>query len=227
MKKIINTTALLLATFVSFGVAASSSVHLDSANTDITDKKSLQNGAKLFMNYCSGCHSLGLMRYNRFVEDLEIPEKDVAENLMFSGEKTGDLIKSTISEKGASKWFGATPPDLSLVSRYKGTDWIYTFLRGFYKDESRPYGVNNHIFDSVSMPDILWQLKENKSEQEFNGEVRDIVNFLDYVGEPAKLVRSAIGTKVVGFLLVLLILAYLLKKEYWKDVKYGKWRVKG
>jgi len=226
MKKTINITALLIAIFISSTGFASSNVHLDAADTDISNKQSLQNGAKLFMNYCSGCHSLGLMRYNRFVEDLGIPEKAVANNLMFSGEKTGELIKSPISEKESANWFGATPPDLSLVSRYKGTDWIYTFLRSFYDDESKPYGVNNHIFESVAMPDILWKLREDSSEQEFNNEVRDIVNFLDYVGEPAKLIRGSIGTKVIGFLFILLILAYLLKREYWKDVKYGKWRVK-
>jgi ubiquinol-cytochrome c reductase cytochrome c1 subunit len=128
--------------------------------------------------------------------------------------------------EGANKWFGGTPPDLSLVARYKGVDWIYTYLRSFYPDDSRPYGVNNHVFQNVSMPDILLELKRTTPKDEFNSKVRDIVNFLDYVGEPAKLVRSAIGTKVLAFLLLLLVLAYLLKKEYWKDVKYGKWRAK-
>jgi ubiquinol-cytochrome c reductase cytochrome c1 subunit len=131
-----------------------------------------------------------------------------------------------MSKVGAEKWFGTTPPDLSLVSRSKGVDWIYTYLRSFYKDESRPFGVNNKILVNASMPDVLWELKQNKSAEDFDQDVRDITNFLDYVGEPAKLVRVDLGYKVLAFLFVLFILSYLLKKEYWKDVKYGKWRAK-
>jgi len=205
---------------------ASGNVHLDQANTDINDQKSLQNGANLFMNYCSGCHSISFMRYNRIGKDLNLSDEYVEKNLMFGDQKIGEQIVSSMSKKGAETWFGTTPPDLSLVARSKGTDWIYTYLRGFYEDKSRPFGVNNHVLVNASMPDVLWKLKKIKTEEAFNNDVRDITNFLDYVGEPAKLVRVDLGYKVLGFLFILFILSYLLKKEYWKDVKYGKWRAK-
>lgn len=227
MKKILKTTLITLASLFVFANAnASSAVHLDSANTDIHNQKSLQNGAQLFMNYCSGCHSIAFMRYNRIGKDLNIPADEVRKNLMFNAQKSGETIVSSMSKEGAVRWFGATPPDLSLVARSKGTDWIYTYLRSFYQDKSRPFGVNNKVLVNASMPDVLWGLKQNKSKAAFDQDVRDITNFLDYVGEPAKLIRADIGYKVLGFLLILLVLSYLLKKEYWKDVKYGKWRVK-
>ena len=127
-------------------------------------------------------------------------------------------------KRGTAKWFGSTPPDLSLVARSKGTDWIYTYLRGFYEDDSKVFGVNNKVLENASMPDVLWSLKEGRPEIEFDQDVRDITNFLDYVGEPAKLIRTSLGVWVLLFLGVLLVLTYLLKKEYWKDVKYGIWR---
>lgn len=228
MKKLFKTIPSVLAGLVvSFNVlAAGTGAALDHANTDINDQKSLKNGANLFMNYCSGCHSISFMRYNRIGKDLGISDADVEKNLMFNGEKIGDKVTSSMSDAGAVKWFGTTPPDLSLVSRSKGVDWIYTYLRGFYKDDSRPFGVNNKILVNASMPDVLWELKQNKSAEDFDQDVRDITNFLDYVGEPAKLVRVDLGYKVMGFLFILFILSYLLKKEYWKDVKYGKWRAK-
>lgn len=228
MKQLLTTTASVLAGLtLSFNIlAAGSGVNLDSANTDINDQKSLQNGAKLFMSYCSGCHSISFMRYNRIGKDLNMSDDQVKNELMFNTEKIGDLVRSSMSEKGAVKWFGATPPDLSLVARSKGTDWIYTYLRSFYADDSRPFGVNNKILINASMPDVLWKLKKTKSSEAFDQDIRDITNFLDYVGEPARLVRVDLGFKVLGFLFVLLILSYLMKKEYWKDVKYGKWRAK-
>lgn len=227
MKKILKTTLIAFSTWLIFANAnAASAVHLERANTDIRDQKSLQNGAQLFMNYCSGCHSIAFMRYNRLAQDLHISDEDVTKNLMFNSKKLGAPIISSMSKEGAVKWFGAVPPDLSLVSRSKGVDWIYTYLRSFYADKSRPFGVNNKVLVNASMPDVLWELKQNKSAKDFDQDVRDITNFLDYVGEPAKLIRAEIGYKVLGFLLVLLVLSYLLKKEYWKDVKYGKWRAK-
>ena len=227
MKKLLKTTLSVFAGLaISFNVLAASTMALDSANTDIRDQKSLQKGAKLFMNYCSGCHSIAFMRYNRIGKDLNISDADMEKNLMFSSDKIGENIISSMPKQGAIKWFGTTPPDLSLVSRSKGVDWIYTYLRSFYKDESRPFGVNNKILVNASMPDVLWDLKQNKSTEDFDQDVRDITNFLDYVGEPAKLVRVDLGYKVMAFLFVLFILSYLLKKEYWKDVKYGKWRAK-
>ena len=224
MKKHIKIKLALVSTLLSFNVFAAGDLHLDHANTDISDTASLQNGAKLFMNYCSGCHAIGFMRYNRIAKDLNLSDSLVAEHLMFAGEKPGETITTAMPKEGAAKWFGGTPPDLSLVARAKGTDWIYTYLRGFYKDDSKVFGVNNKVLENASMPDALWSLKESKSETEFNQDVRDITNFLDYVGEPAKLIRTSLGIWVLLFLGALFVLTYLLKKEYWKDVKYGIWR---
>jgi len=224
MKTRIKIKLALASTILSFNVFAAGDLHLDHANTDISDTASLQNGAKLFMNYCSGCHAIGFMRYNRIAQDLNLSDSLVAEHLMFAGEKPGETITTAMPKEGAAKWFGGTPPDLSLVARAKGTDWIYTYLRGFYEDDSKAFGVNNKVLENASMPDVLWSLKEEKSEAEFDQDVRDITNFLDYVGEPAKLIRTSLGVWVLLFLGVLLVLTYLLKKEYWKDVKYGIWR---
>jgi len=224
MMPYIKTKFILALTVLSFNIYAAGNLHLDHANTDISDTASLQNGAKLFMNYCSGCHAISFMRYNRIAKDLSLSDSLVAEHLMFSGDKTGETITTAMPKEAATKWFGGPPPDLSLIARAKGTDWIYTYLRGFYKDESKVFGVNNKVLENASMPDALWSLKEEKSELEFNQDVRDITNFLDYVGEPAKLIRTSLGVWVLLFLSVLLVLTVLLKKEYWKDVKYGIWR---
>ena len=224
MKKHIKIKLALASTLLSFNVFAAGDLHLDHANTDISDTASLQNGAKLFMNYCSGCHAIGFMRYNRIAQDLNLSDSLVAEHLMFAGEKPGETITTAMPKEGAAKWFGGTPPDLSLVARAKGTDWIYTYLRGFYEDDSKVFGVNNKVLENASMPDVLWSLKEGRPEAEFDQDVRDITNFLDYVGEPAKLIRTSLGVWVLLFLGVLFVLTYLLKKEYWKDVKYGIWR---
>ena len=161
---------------------------------------------------------------NRIAKDLDLSDSAVIENLMFTGEKVGELITTAVPEDAASNWFGGVPPDLSLVARSKGTDWIYSYLRGFYEDESKLFGVNNSVLPNASMPDVLWSLKESQSETEFDQGVRDITNFLDYVGEPAKLIRTELGAWVLSFLVLLFVLSYFLKKEYWKDVKYGIWR---
>jgi len=225
MKTYIKIKLFLVALFLSLGVLASAGeLHLEEAHTDISDTASLQNGAKLFMNYCSGCHAISFMRYNRIAKDLNLSDSDVAENLMFAGEKVGEQITTAVPEDAASKWFGGVPPDLSLVARSKGTDWIYSYLRGFYVDDSKIFGVNNKVLANASMPDILWSIKENQSEAGFEQSVRDITNFLDYVGEPAKLIRIKLGAWVLSFLTLLFVLSYFLKKEYWKDVKYGIWR---
>jgi len=224
MKPHIKIKLILTLTVLSFKLFAAGNLHLDHANTDISDTASLQNGAKLFMNYCSGCHAIGFMRYNRIAQDLGLSDSLVAENLMFAGEKPGDTITTAMPKEDSKKWFGSPPPDLSLVARAKGTDWLYTYLRGFYEDESRIFGVNNKVLENASMPDALRPLKEGRPEAEFDQDVRDITNFLDYVGEPAKLIRTSLGVWVLLFLGVLLVLTILLKKEYWKDVKYGIWR---
>ena len=224
MKTQIKIKLALASTLISFNILAAGDLHLDRANTDISDVASLQNGAKLFMNYCSGCHAISFMRYNRIAKDLNLSDSLVSEHLMFAGEKPGETITTAMPKEAAIKWFGGPPPDLSLVARSKGTDWIYTYLRGFYEDESKVFGVNNKVLANASMPDVLWSLKEGRPEAEFDQDIRDITNFLDYVGEPAKLIRTSLGIWVLLFLGVLFILTYLLKKEYWKDVKYGIWR---
>ena len=224
MKAHIKIKLVLTSILLSFNVFAAGDLHLDHANTDISDMASLQNGAKLFMNYCSGCHAIGFMRYNRIAKDLNLSNSLVTEHLMFAGEKPGETITTAMPEEAAKNWFGGPPPDLSLVARAKGTDWIYTYLRGFYEDETKVFGVNNKVLANASMPDVLWSLKESKPEAGFDQDVRDITNFLDYVGEPAKLIRTSLGIWVLLFLGALFVLTYLLKKEYWKDVKYGIWR---
>ena len=225
MKNLKSLALVLSLVPLSFSIfAAGGKVHLDNADTDIMDRASLQNGAKLFMNYCSGCHAISFMRYNRIGADLGLSDELITENLMFAGSKPGETMVTAMPEGAASKWFGGVPPDLSLVARSKGTDWIYTYLRSFYNDEARIFGVNNKVLVNASMPDVLWSLREAQSEAEFDNSVRDITNFLDYVGEPAKLIRLQLGKWVLLFLGVLFVLTYMLKKEYWKDVKYGVWR---
>lgn len=226
--------------------AGGSNVHLDEANIDLTDKASLQHGAKLFMNYCFGCHSTQYQRYQRVADDLGIPSDLMEENLMVVGGKIGDLMENAIDDKQAAKWFGATPPDLTLVARVRGVDWLYTYLRTFYTDESRPFGVNNVVFPSVGMPHVLEELQgvptkvvetqvvngEEKevivgvevdgsgemSTDEYDDAVRDLVSFLAYSAEPIALERQRIGYWVLGFLVIFLIISYLLKKEFWRDV---------
>lgn len=227
MKNITQITVFISSILLSSSIFANSEhLHLEEAHTDIHNQKSLQNGAKLFMNTCSGCHSIKFMRYNRIGQDLGLTQKQVEDNLIFADHKFGETITNNINHKGAHKWFGKVPPDLSLTARSRGTDWIYSYLNGFYKDESRTFGVNNHILAGASMPDVLWKLRADLPKQEFENQIRDITNFLDYVSEPAKLIRLSLGWWVLGFLAVLFILSYLLKKEYWRDVKYGKWSAK-
>jgi ubiquinol-cytochrome c reductase cytochrome c1 subunit len=217
------------------------------AGTDINDIASLQRGARDFMNYCSGCHSLTYVRYNRIAHDLDIPEKDLTQNLMFTSTKVFDGVVSAMPAADAANWFGKTPPDLSLMARERGPDYIYSFLKGFYVDNTRPWGVNNLYLPSVAMPAVLSSLSGTQqpvfknepdaggsahmvlvgvkaltpgsmTEQEYDGFVRDVTNFLDYAGEPVKAKRQSLGVFVTLFLLAGFVFAALLKKEYWKDV---------
>lgn len=216
------------------------------SGTDIKNTESLQRGARNFMNYCSGCHSLKYLRYNRMAADLKIPEQELAGNLMFTSEKVFDTINSAMP-KDSEGWFGKQPPDLSLVARARGVDYLYSYMKGFYVDKTRPWGVNNLYLPSAAMPDVLAQLhglqkpvfKNEPDEhgsarmvlvgvdamtpgalkpEEYDQFVRDIANFLDYAGEPVKDKRQTMGVFVTLFLLVFFVFAYLLKKEYWKDV---------
>ena len=213
--------------------AAGSNVHLDKANIDLHDTESLQRGLGLFQNYCSGCHSTQYQRYNRVAEDLDISIDDMKAKYKFTDGKIGSLMHNAIPQADAAKWFGAAPPDLTLVARVRGEDWVYSYLKGFYQDESRPFGVNNTVFPLVGMPHVLQDLQglpvlqEDGSivttggamnAEEYDQAVRDITGFLVYSAEPIKLERERLGWWVMGFLFIFFIVAYLLKKEYWKDV---------
>ncbi|RUO50196.1 cytochrome c1 [Pseudidiomarina aquimaris] len=248
MKQFLKTTLLVAATLWSVaGLAAGPTVPLDEAKVDLHDKASLQRGAQLFMNYCLGCHSMEYQRYNRTFNDLGIPEDLGEANLQFTGEKVGDLITNAMPTEAAGAWFGTAAPDLTLVARVRGADWIYTYLRSFYVDESRPFGVNNTVFPNVGMPHVLQELQgvprkttEERmidgemqdvyvgiktdgsgmlSESEYDQAMLDLTNFLVYTGEPMLLEQRQLGWKVFGFLLVFTILAWLLKREFFRDVK--------
>lgn len=228
-------------------LAAGGGSALQQSGTDLGDKASLQRGAQLFMNYCSGCHSLKYLRYSRMAEDLGLSEDEVMANLNFTGAKFGEQIGVAMSAGQAAKWFGQTPPDLSLTVRSKlgGPDWIYTYLKSFYLDETRPLGWNNTLFPNASMPNPLWEQQGlqravfgeknettgetpvkrleiatpgTQSGAEFDRTVRDITAFLEYASEPIAPKRQALGVWVILFLAFLAFLAWLLKNEYWRDV---------
>ena len=232
----------LLISFSAFAAGGGATLQ---AGNDLSDRASLQRGAQLYMNYCAGCHSLKYMRYSRMAEDLGLTEDEVMKNLNFTGAKFGEQVQVSMPAAGGEKWFGKMPPDLSVISRVRGSDWIYTYLKSFYLDESRPLGWNNKLFPNASMPNPLWELQGlqhaefgpvdpatgerhveglkvaqagRQSAQEFDQTARDITNFLEYVGEPAALKRQGVGVWVILFLAALAFLAYLLKQEYWKDV---------
>lgn len=223
---------------------AASGGPVQQAGNDLSDQASLQRGAAAYMNYCSGCHSLKFLRYQRMAEDLGLTEEEVMGNLNFTGAKYGEHIQVTMRNADGAAWFGNAPPDLSLISRVRGSNWIYTYLKSFYLDDTRPLGWNNQLFPNVSMPNPLWELQGLQhaefgaadatgerhverlvvtsagvaSAADFDQVVRDITNFLEYAGEPAALKRQAIGVWVILFLVLLTFLAYLLKQEYWTDV---------
>jgi ubiquinol-cytochrome c reductase cytochrome c1 subunit len=245
MKKLF--VAFLIAAIPVLGLAAGGGVHLDDADIDLSDQASLQRGAKYFMNYCLSCHSLKFQRYNRMAVDLGLTEQEVIDNLMFTTDKIGDTMNIAMTEDKATDWFGNPPPDLSVISRARGDDYIYTYLRGFYADKERPFGVNNKVFPDVGMPNVLWQLQGTQkavfktveasdgtetevidrleplsegtmSPEEFDQVARDLTAFLSYVGEPIQMERKRLGIWVLLFIAVFFVVAYLLKKEYWKDV---------
>jgi ubiquinol-cytochrome c reductase cytochrome c1 subunit len=236
--------AVALAMLVAPTVMASSAGSLPSANASLSDVGSLQNGAKLYFNYCSGCHSLKLMRYSRIGADLGLSEEQVMKNFNFTGANYGEQIPASMQPADGKGWFGAAPPDLSLMARAKGVDYIYNYLKSFYLDPSRPLGWNNTVFPNASMPNVLWELQGIQTASfkagghgsdavfekfemhqqgrldaaEFDDVARDIANFLQYAAEPAALQRKTVGIWVLLFLGLFTLLAWLLKQEYWKDV---------
>ncbi|MCL7461509.1 cytochrome c1 [Pseudomonas sp. NW5] len=258
MKK--QLAALLFALLPAVSFAAATEYPLDKVDVDLRDKAALQDGARTFANYCMGCHSAEYQRYERVANDLGIPEDVMMENLVFTGAKIGDHMKIGMQASDAKVWFGAAPPDLTLVARVRGNDWLYTYLRTFYEDPTRPYGVNNMVFPNVGMPNVLGALQGRQvigckqvqvvedgkkvfdpltgtpvteegcnqltvlsktgtlSEAEFDEKIKNLVTFLAYSANPVKLESQRIGVYVLLFLAFFFVFAYLLKREYWKDV---------
>ncbi len=236
MKKLL---AIFLFVIPGLVLAAPSGGPLDRAPVNVSDRDSLKRGATLFVNYCLSCHSAQYMRYQRIAIDLGIPEDVMAETLIPTGVGPWELMTVAMPAADSEEWFGKAPPDLSVVTRSLGADWLYTFLRGFYVEEGRPFGVNNTAFKDVGMPHVMWELEGLKepirdgdgnitgfetvvpgklSAAEFDQAVGDLVNFMVYLGEPIVLERKRIGIWVMLFLAFFLVVAYLMKKEYWKDV---------
>lgn len=241
MKKLI----LMLSLLVPLAVLGNEGAALEHAPINPNNQASLQRGAKVFVNYCLNCHSAAYMRYNRLA-DIGLTEAQIKANLLFAAEKVGEPMTVAMNKKDAKDWFGVPPPDLSVEARARGADWLYTYLRGFYRDDTRPTGWNNTVFDKVGMPHILWQLQgqqilkvEEKldahgekaemhtlvldkpgllSPAEYDGVVADLVNYLVFMGEPAKNQRLHLGLIVLLFLGLFYVIAFYLKKEFWKDV---------
>ena len=225
--------------------ASVSKVTLDQAPIRPTDSLSLQRGAQIFVNYCLTCHSADFMRYNR-LRDLGLSVKQISDNLIFTGQKPGDLMTIAMKKKEAKQWFGVSPPDLSVIARSRGADWLYTYLRQFYRDESTATGWNNLVFDKVAMPHVLYQLQGEQllkvetiddghggkhevkklelskpgslTKIEYDMYVADLVNYLVYLGEPAAAYRVQLGIIVMLFLFGMLGLTYALKHDFWKEV---------
>lgn len=227
-------------------IASSATLHLDKAPVNVKNEESLQRGAAVFVNYCLNCHSANYMRYNR-MQDFGLSEQQIKSNLLFAAEKPGELMKIAMRPAEAKAWFGAAPPDLSVIARSRGADWIYTYLRTFYRDDTRPTGWNNLAFDKVGMPHVMQDLqghlapvwktmkteygqehqvverlhlvKPGKTTQaEYDALVGDLVNYLAWMGEPSQSQRKNVGLAVLLFLGVFYVVAFYLKREFWKDV---------
>ena len=243
MVKSIRIISASVALLFTVGVYAATEIELEPAGNDPDNINSLQRGARNFMNYCAGCHSAKYVRFNTLGRDLDLSEDQLVENLMFNAEKTFETIQTTMPANDAARWFGTAPPDLSLMARARGTDYVYNFLKGFYLDPDSPTGVDNRVLEGTSMPHVLWELQGYQSavfetdengtrhfehfEQETAGSmsmeeydefVRDTVNFMQYMSEPVRSTRRVLGTWVIIYLAFFLIIAIMLKKQIWKDV---------
>lgn len=246
MKHKLMRFALTLAGVLLTGsVYANSEVELKEFRPDYNNIASMQRGARDYMAYCSGCHSMKYLRFSRLAADLQIPEDQLKANLMYGTDKVGETIKTALPAE-SEQWFGRIPPDLSLESRSRGPAWIYTYLQSFYLDESRPLGVNNTVLPNASMPNVLWELQGwqkkageaaeggeghhehgagfeqvtqgSLSPEEYQQFVADVTNFMDYAAEPGKAGRIHLGIRVMIYLVILFVLAYFLKKEFWRDI---------
>lgn len=238
MKKFL--IALLFAPMLA--LASGGNVHLDKWQGSVSDKAALQNGAKLFVNYCLNCHGASYMRYKNLI-DLGLTEQQVKDNLMFTSDKIGGLMAVAARAEEQKQWFGATPPDLTIIARARGeagnagagADWLYTYLRSFYRDEDRPTGWNNVVFENVGMPHVLYGLQGQQvlnhethklelavpgqlAPAEYDKAVSDLVSFMVWMGEPQQEFRRTLGIFVLAFLALLFVVSYALKKEYWKDI---------
>jgi len=216
MKRVIVLLASLLVPLFAF--ASGAEVKLDKAPINVNDKLSLQRGTQLFVNNCLGCHSAKYLRYERVATDLGIPNDIMLANLAFTSDKIGDPMVSAMTKAQGKQWFGNPPPDLSLIARVRGADWVYSYLTGFYPDPKRPYGVNNHVFKDVGMPHVLSHMEKSLGEKEFKSKMADLTNFLVYAAEPIRATREHLGVKVLVFILLFGAVCYFLNKEYWKDV---------
>ncbi len=238
MKKLIQTLLLLLP----ICVQAAGDIELQDADFDLTDNASLQRGAEYYVDYCLGCHSVKYIRYLSIANDFEAEQEKVLKEIAPEGAGIYDKMLTAMNTHDANRWFGVKPPDLSLIARSRGPDWLYSYLKGFYTDTGRPLGVNNAVFKDVGMPNVFWQLQgEQKpiyieedgqkviqelvvhepgamSPKAFDNMVNDLVNFLVYASEPNQLERQAMGKYVLLFILLFGVIAYLLKKEYWRDI---------
>jgi len=241
MKKLLFIFGLLLP----LAVQANEDVHLDKAPISATNQASLQRGAKVFVNYCLNCHGAAAMRYNR-LKDIGLTDEQIKANLLFAAEKVGETMQVGMKPSDAKAWFGAQPPDLSVIARSRTPDWLYTYLRSFYRDETRPTGWNNTVFPNVGMPHVLWELQGEQhlkvtagkdahggeaeshelvlakpgkmSPADYDAMVADLVNYLTFMSEPAKVKRQQLGFVVLFALGILFLFALALKKEFWKDV---------
>ncbi len=238
MKKFL--IALLFAPMLA--LASGGNVHLDKWQGSVSDKAALQNGAKLFVNYCLNCHGASYMRYKNLI-DLGLTEQQVKDNLMFTSDKIGGLMAVAARAEEQKQWFGATPPGLTIIARARGeagnagagADWLYTYLRSFYRDENRPTGWNNVVFENVGMPHVLYGLQGQQvlnhethklelavpgqlAPAEYDKAVSDLVSFMVWMGEPQQEFRRTLGIFVLAFLALLFVVSYALKKEYWKDI---------
>ena len=257
MKKLF--VALMLAALPMLSFASEVGPELEKVDIDVSDKAALQDGAHTFANYCMGCHSAKFQRYERVADDLGIPHEVMLDKLVFTGAKIGDHMNTGMQPNDAKAWFGAPPPDLTLVARVRGTDWVYTYLKSFYVDPARPWGVNNRVFPNVGMPNVLVGLQGRQvvgckqvqvvdggkkqydpltgtpltheacdqlkidtpgalTSEQFDDKIKNLVTFLAYSANPVKLQHQRIGTYVLLYLAFFFVFAYLLKREYWKDV---------
>ncbi len=221
IRKLLLLSALLFTSELVISASSSSDhkVDIKPISINVSDKKSLQRGARNFFNYCAGCHSLKYMRYGEIAEHLNISEEQLLNNLIFSNQTPQDIVTTNMSKEDGDRWFGKAPPDLTLVTRRKNPDYVYQFLKSFYQDDKSPTGVNNKIKDATSMPHVLWLVEEEMTPQNYDQFLLDIVTFLEYAGDPTQEKRKSLGLWVLSFLFLFLIFSYALYKDIWREVK--------